>query len=157
MFVARVAEVMHIELIIPIGHHGLMVICPPLSVSLCRVFAIGPHNLDVMHTDHWRQASVVTIGITQRLTRIVNLLGIQQTLQDGFVSLKDGAVLMQVGDNGLVADILEDHKIFRKVRSEVLQTIAVVVDEPAILYGFVHFTRYLYRCRAFHHLTRKRF
>ena len=76
----------------------------------------------------------MTIGITQRLARIVNLLGIQQPLQDGLVNLEDGAVFVQVRDADLVADILEGHKILRKMSTEVLQLITIIVDEPTIFY-----------------------
>ena len=127
MLVLGVTEVVHIELVVPVSHHWLVVIRPTLSVGLRGVLAIGTQNLDVMHADHRRETSVVTIGIAQRLARIVNFLGVQQPLQDSFVSLEDGAVLVQLGDNDLVADILEGYKVFRKVGTKVLQLIAVVV------------------------------
>ena len=54
MFILGVTEVMHIELIVPVSHHGLVVVGPTLSVSLRGVFVIGTQNLDVMHTNDRR-------------------------------------------------------------------------------------------------------
>ena len=148
MLVLRVAEIMHIELIVPISHHRLVVVGPPVAVSLRGVLAIGAQNLDVMHSNDRRESSIVTIGIAQRLTRIVNLPGIQQTIQDGFVSLKDGAVLVQIRHIYLVGHVLKRLKVFRVMSTEVEEAIAVVVDQPTVVH--------LEGCRTFHHLTRKR-
>ena len=120
------------------------------------MFTVGTQNLDIMYTHHWAEASVVPIRVAQRLARIVNLLGVQQSLQDGFISFEDSAVLVQVGDADLVADILKVYEIFGKVGSEVLQFVAVVVNQPAVLYSFSHLTRHLHRRRTLHHLPCKR-
>ena len=101
-----------------------------------------------MHTNDGRQSSVVPIGIAQRCACIVNLLGIQQPLQNGLVGLEDGAVLVQLRYADLVADILEGHEILREVCTEVLQFVAVVINQPTICY--------LHRSRTFHHFACKR-
>ena len=41
MLVFRVTEVMHVELVVPVGHHGLVVIGPPVIVGFGRVLTIG--------------------------------------------------------------------------------------------------------------------
>ena len=101
-----------------------------------------------MHTNDRRESSIVTIGIAQRLTRIVNLPGIQQTLQNRLVSLEDGAVLMQVRYIYLVGHVLKRLKVFRVMSTKVEEAITVVVDQPTVVH--------LESCRTFHHLTRKR-
>ena len=156
MLVAGVAEVMDVELVVPIGHHRLVVIGPALSVGLGGMLAVGAQYLDVVHTHHGRQSAVVAVGVAERRARIVNLLGVQQPLEDGFVGLKDGAVLVQTGHADLVADILESLEVLGEVGSEVLQLIAVVVDEPAAFLGLVNLARHLHRRGSFHHLSRER-
>ena len=94
MLVLRVAEVVYIELSLPIGHHGLVVVRPSLSVGLRGMLAVSTQYLDVMHTDYRTEASVMPIRIAQRFSCIVNLLGIQQTIEDGLVCLENGAVLV---------------------------------------------------------------
>ena len=112
------------------------------------MFTVGTQNLDVVYSHYRAESSIMAIGIAQRLAHIVHLLGVQQPLQDGLVSLEDGAVFVQVRDADLIADILEGHKILRKMSTEVLQLITIIVDEPTIFY--------LHRCGTLHHLTRKR-
>ena len=41
MLILRVTEEVHIELVVPVGHHGLMVIGPPVVVDFGRVLTIG--------------------------------------------------------------------------------------------------------------------
>ena len=41
MLILRVTEEVHIELVVPVGHHGLVVIGPPVVVGCCRVLTIG--------------------------------------------------------------------------------------------------------------------
>ena len=72
----------------------------------------------------------MTVGIAQCLTCVVYLSRIQQPAENGFVGLEDGAVLVKVGNGGLVADILEGHKILREMSTEIFELITVVVDEP---------------------------
>ena len=155
MLVLRVAEVVYVELILPIGHHGLVVIRPAVAVADRRMFAIGAQYLDVMYTHHRTETSVMTIGIAQRLTSIVNLLGIQQTVENGFVGLEDGTVLVQFGYANLVRDIFESHEVLGKVGAKVFQFVAVIVNEPADFFGFTVFcfSWDLHSRGAFHHLT----
>ena len=91
----------------------------------------------------------MAIRIAQRLTRIVYLLGIQQPLKDGFISLEDGAVLVQIGHIHLVGHILKRFKVLRIMCTEVEEAVTVVVDKPSVIY--------LDGCRTLHHLTCKGF
>ena len=82
------------ELVIPVGHHWLVVVGPAVAVLSSRLFAVGTQNLDVMYTDNRRQATVMSVGVAECLAGVVNFLGIQQSAEDGLVGLEDGAVLM---------------------------------------------------------------
>ena len=94
MLVSWVTEVMYIELVVPISHHGLVVIRPALSIGFRRMLAVGPQYLDVVDADHRTETAVMPIGIAQRRTRIMHLLGIEQTVEDSFVCLEDGTMLV---------------------------------------------------------------
>ena len=120
------------------------------------MLAIGAQYLDVMHTHYRTQPSIVAVGIAQRLACIVNLLGIQQSLQNGLISLEDGAVLVQSRNGRLVADVLESHKILCEVGTEVFESITVIVNQPSIFYLLIYLA-YNLRCRRpLHHLACKR-
>ena len=77
MLVLGVAEVVNIELSVPVSHHWLVVVGPPIAVAGVRMFAVGTKYLDVMYTNNRIEASVVTIGIAQRGSCIMNLLGVE--------------------------------------------------------------------------------
>ena len=149
MLIFGVAKVVNVELVVPVGHHGLMVVGPTLTIGLRRMFAIGTKNLDIMHSNDRRETAIVSIGIAERLARIVNLPGIQQSVKNGFISLEDGAVLVQIWDADLIGDIFESHKVLGEMGTKILQTITVVVDKPTILYLHCRWT--------LHHLASKRF
>ena len=147
MLILGVTEVVYVKLIMPIRHHGLMVVGPTITIADRWMLAVGTKYLDIVYSNDRRQTPVVTIRIAQCLTCIVNLFGIQQTVENGFISLEDSAVLVQIGDDDLIRNILESHKVFGKMGAKILQTITVIVDEPTILY--------LHRRWTFHHLACK--
>ena len=52
MLVLGVAEVVYVKLLIPISHHGLVVIRPAVAVFGGWMLAVGTQYLDVMYADH---------------------------------------------------------------------------------------------------------
>ena len=62
----------------------------------------------------------MAVGVAECCSRVMYLLGIQQSLQDGLVSLKDGAMLVKSRNGNAVTDILESHEILCEVCTEVL-------------------------------------
>ena len=155
VFVLRVAEIVNIELPVPVSHHRLVVVGPTVAVAGVRMFAVGTKYLDVMYTNNRIKASVVTIGIAQRGSCIMNLLGVEQPFQDGLVSHKDSAMFVQIRYDDLVADVLERDEVLREMCAEVLQAIAVIVYQPSMFYGLVDFPRH-FCCRGtFYHLACK--
>ena len=153
VLILGIAEIVDMEQSVPISHHGLVVVSPSVAVRLRGMLAIGSQYLNVVHTHHRAQASVVAIGVAQRRAGIVNFLRMEQALQDGFVCHEDGAVLVQIGHDDLIADILKRNKVLGEMCTEILEAIAVIVYQPAVLKDFVNPTLHLGRSRAFHHLA----
>ena len=52
MLIFWIGEIMHIELSVPISHHGLMIVCPAVAIFLRGMLAIGTYYLNVMHAYH---------------------------------------------------------------------------------------------------------
>ena len=71
LLVDGVAEVVNVELAMPVGHHGLVVVGPAKTVRGIGMLAVGAHNLDVVHSHNGRQAAVVAIGVGERRARVV--------------------------------------------------------------------------------------
>ena len=86
-----------------------------------------------MHSNDRRETTIVPIGIAECRTRIMYFPRIQQSVENGFISLKDSAMLVQIWDADLVGDILESHKVLGKMGTKVLQLITVVVYQPTVL------------------------
>ena len=59
MFIRRISQILIIKLAVPIGQHRLMVICPSIAVRRIGMFPVGAYQLDIMHSYHRRQLSVV--------------------------------------------------------------------------------------------------
>ena len=92
VFAERVAEEMHPEPALPIGHHGLVVVGPAFRVfgrvehgflgwanggaHWCfeATASRGAHRLDIVHADGWCQSAIEQIGIAQRRACVMNLL-----------------------------------------------------------------------------------
>ena len=53
MLVAGVTEEVQIELVVPIGHHRLMVVRPTVVIRCGGVLAVGMHSLDVVDAHYW--------------------------------------------------------------------------------------------------------
>ena len=148
MLVAGVAEEVQVELPVPVGHHGLVVVRPAVVACVGGVLAVGLHNLDVVHTHHRTEAAVVALGIAERGACVVNpVVGMQQVVDEALVGLEDGTVLVEYGHADLLGDVLELYEVLGEVGAEVLQLVAVVVDEPAAVH--------LGGRRTFHHLARE--
>ena len=92
MLVLRVTEVVYVKLIMPIRHHGLMVVGPTIAIGLRWMFAIGTQNLDIMHSNDRRETTVVPIGIAECLACVMYFSCIQQPVENSFISLEDSAV-----------------------------------------------------------------
>ena len=85
-----------------------------------------------MHANDGRQSAIVSVGITERLTCIMDaVVCMQESVDNALGSLEDSAVLVQDGHFYRLRHILELHKIFGEVGAEVLQPITVVIDKPA--------------------------
>ena len=99
----------------------------------------------------------MSVGITQRFSRVMHLPCIQQSVEDCLVGLEDGAVFVKFWHADLVRNIFKSLEVFCKVGTKVLQFIAVVIYQPTVLFGFARLSCHLHSRRSFHHLTRERF
>ena len=123
-----------------------MVIRPTIVACLGGMFAVGLHDLDVMHTHHGRQSAIMAIRIAQRLTCIMDaVVGVKQSVNNAFWCLENGAVLVQYRHFHLLRNILKFHEVFGEMGTKVLQAITVVVYQPTT----IHFAGR----RTFHHLA----
>ena len=52
MFVLWIRQIVHIEFPVPISQHRLVVIGPSVTVFRGRIFTVGPHHLNGMHSHH---------------------------------------------------------------------------------------------------------
>jgi len=71
VFPHRIAEVFHKECLVPIGHHGGVIVGPTNAVGHVGVFAVGAHDLPAMHPDSRFQSAIVSIHDGKGAARIM--------------------------------------------------------------------------------------
>ena len=81
MLAERIAQILQIELTVPVGQHGSVIVGPAVVVGGLRMRTIGTENLDVFHADSRAQPAVVYAHIDGAVVH-VNGFGGSTRLRD---------------------------------------------------------------------------
>ena len=120
-----VGEVVQVELAVPVGHHGLVVVGPG---------ALAAHGLDGMHAHHGLQSAVVALGTGHGLAAVVHHVAVvfDESLYKFLGGHEHGAVLVAHGEAHRAGLVLKGHEVFRAVGAVDAVAIGVVVDVPPV-------------------------
>ena len=135
MLLGGVGKVVDVEPPVPICHHRLVVVGPPVAVGGSGMFAVGTQDLNVVDTDDGRQPTVVSGSIGDGRARIVNTVRLEHQSKGMLRHPEDGAMLMSYGHFDDIGHIFKLDEIAGKGGAEALFTIIIVVDEPSVTNG----------------------
>ena len=155
MLLGGVAEVVEVELVVPVGHHGLVVVGPAVTVLARGVLAVGAHSLYVVYSHYGRQATVVARRVGHGGAGVVYAVLFQQGFHNALGGTEYGAVLMVLGYAHLVAHVGEVDEVAGIVRTEVEETVAVIIYKVAV--AQLTSLGQLYGGGAFHEVTSEGF
>ena len=123
---ARVGQVVHIELSVPVSHHRLVVIEP---------VAASAHGLYVVHSHYGRQSAVVACGRCHHAAGIVHGVAVflDEVVHDFFRCYEHRAVLVAYGEADAARAVLEVHEVLSPCRAVDAVAVRVIVDVvPAV-------------------------
>ena len=128
MLMPGVGEVVHVELAVPVGHHGLVVVGPGAAAA---------HGLDIVHTHHGLQSAIVALGPGDGLAGVVHHVTVvfDESLYKFLGGHEHGAVLMANGEVHGTCAVLEMHEVLGAVCAIDAVAVGVVVDIPPVAHA----------------------
>ena len=126
---ARVGEVVHVELAVPVGHHGLVVVEPS---------CFAPHGLYAVNTHHRRQSAVVACRCGDGLAGIVHGISVvaYQVVDNVFRGHEHGAMLVSNGKFHAACAVFKSLEVLGAVSTVYFLAVGVVIDViPAVNIG----------------------